>query len=125
KNTRANMNRGDSTTFNISVATKSTLEDCFRIFTSHLQSSQPALHHNHWRNPHPALIVYTDSSCINNGRKNARSRVSAWYTNNHPLNKAIRVPCPNQLNQTGELAGILVALQTAPQMANLTIVTDS
>ncbi|KAL4064644.1 hypothetical protein J3A83DRAFT_4048731, partial [Scleroderma citrinum] len=47
-----------------------------------------------------------------------------WYADNHPLNKVIRVPGPNQSNQTGELAGIIVALQIAPQMSELTIITD-
>ena len=35
------------------------------------------------------------------------------------------VPGPDQFNQTGELAGILVALQSSPITAELTIVTDS
>ena len=75
--------------------------------------------------PQPTLTVYTDGSCVNNGRQDARSGAGVWLKDDHPLNRAIRVPGQDQSNQTGELAGILVALQTVAQTAELTIVTDS
>ena len=125
KNVRVNLDNGDTVLFNPSVTTRTSLEDCFRVFTDHPPSNQPALRLNRPMNPQPTLMLYTDGSCMNNGRQNTRSRAGVWHADNHPLNKAIRVPGPDQSNQTGELAGILVALQTAPQTAELTVVTDS
>ena len=125
KNARANLGRGDTILFNPSVTTRTSLEDCFRVFMDHPPSNQPALRLNHPMDPQPTLTVYTDGSCVNNGRQDARSGAGVWLEDDHPLNRAIRVPGQDQSNQTGELAGILVALQTVAQTAELTIVTDS
>ena len=47
-----------------------------------------------------------------------------WVADDHPLNRAIRVPGDAQLNQVGKLAAVVVALKSAPRNADLTIVTD-
>ena len=54
-----------------------------------------------------------------------RSGAGVWVADNHPINKSIRVPGLEQSNQTGELAAILVALQSVPPTTKLTLVTDS
>jgi len=75
--------------------------------------------------PPTQLTVYTDGSCLQNGTDNTRSGGGVWFTDDHPLNRAIRVPGHDQSNQVGELAAVVVALKSTPQNADLTIVTDS
>ena len=48
-----------------------------------------------------------------------------WFADGHPLNRAICVPGRDQSNQTGEIAAVVVALQSVPHNADLTIITDS
>ena len=91
----------------------------------HVPSLLTALRRKNDENPQPELTAFTDGSCINNGRQGARSGAGVWVADNHPINQSIRVPGPEQSNQTGELAAILAALQSVPQTTKLTIVTDS
>ena len=125
KNARANLPRGDEILFNPSVTTRSSLADCFRVHMDHVPSPLTALRRKNDENPQPKLTAFTDGSCINNGRQDARSGAGVWVADNHPINQSIRVPGPEQSNQTGELAAILAALQSVPQTTKLTIVTDS
>ena len=125
KNNRAIIKRGDELIFNPSVTTRTSLEDCFRVFSTQQAPSHPATRPLAQGIPHPPLIMYTDGSCEHNGSANAKCGAGIWIEEAHPLNKAIRVPGPHQSNQIGELAAILVALQTAPITADLTIITDS
>ena len=69
--------------------------------------------------------MYTDGSCLQNGSNNARSGGGVWFADGHPLNRAIRVPGRGQSNQAGEIAAVVVALQSVPRNADLTIITDS
>ena len=124
KNARANLPRGDEILFNPSVTTRSSLADCFRVHMEHAPSQIPALRQRN-DNPQQEVTVYTDGSCINNGRRNARRGAGVWVADDHPSNQNIRVPGPEQSNQMGEIAAILVALQTVSQTAKLTIVTNS
>ena len=71
------------------------------------------------------LTVYTDGSCLQNGSNNARSGGGVWFSNGHPLNRVICVPGWDQSNQAGEIAAVVVALQSVPWDADLTIITDS
>ena len=91
----------------------------------HIPSPHPALRPHTQTDHQRDISVYTDGSCLNNGRLDARSGAGVWFANNHPLNKSIRVPGPEQSNQTGELAAILTAVQAVALTTNLTIVTDS
>lgn len=125
KNARANIGRGDEITFNPSVTTRTSLEDCFRIFPTIPASFLPASRPIPQEPPHAPITVYTDGSCENNGSTNAKSGAGIWAGDTHPLNRAIRVPGPHQSNQIGELAAILVTLQISPKTADLTIITDS
>ena len=91
-------------------------------------SEEPA-----WRLQHPRpgglqdplTIVYTDGSCINNGKQNAICGGGVWFGDNHPLNRAVRVPGPEQSNQTGEIAALVVALQLSNPLSPLLCITDS
>ena len=103
------------------------LKDCFRVFTD--GKPTPAL--LPVRAPrteefagHP-VVVYTDGSCTNNGETTAEAGSGVWYGNNDERNVGLRVPGPDQSNQTGELFAILHALRTVPPDRALTIKTDS
>ena len=125
KNARANLHRGDEIVFNPSVTTRTSLAECFRVYMEHVPSPSPALRRQADQNPQQEITVYTDGSCTNNGRHNAKSGAGVWVADNHPSNRSIRVPGRKQSNQTGELAAILAVLQSVSQTAKLTIVTNS
>ena len=124
KNVRANVENGDEIIFNPSVTTRNNLSDCFRIFTPNPTPALPSL-----RPPCDesiaAMTMFTDGSCLHNGQHNVICGAGVWVANNYPLNRAIRVPGPEQSNQTGEIVAIVVALQIALKSADLTIITDS
>ena len=125
KNVRANIKRGDEVIFNPSVTTRTSLADCFRVFTTLPYSDLPANHPPPSDAPQNQLTVFTNGSCVNNGLLDAKCGAGVWVGDQHPLNRSIRVPGPLQSNQVGELAAVLVVLQVAPQTADLIIVTDS
>ena len=124
KNARANVENGDELIFNPSVTTNTNLADCFRIFPLHPTPHTPALRPPQ-ETPTVPMTVFTDGSCLHNGRHNAICGAGIWISAGHPLNREIRVPGHEQSNQTGEIAAITVALQTVPPSVDLTIVTDS
>ena len=125
KNQRAIIHRGDEIVLNPSVTTHS-LSNCFRIFAPPMPKDPTPLHRPLLIAPPPTqLTVFTDGSCLQNGTDNARSGGGVWFADDHPLNRAIRVPGLAQSNQVGELAAVVVALKSAPRNADLTIVTDS
>ena len=125
KNAKANIKRGDEVIFNPTVTTRTSLKDCFRVFVTQPPSDQSATRPKSEEEPPPPMVMYTDGSCVNNGLLDAKSGAGVWVNDAHPLNKAVRVPGPLQSNQVGELAAVLIALQTAPRKADLTIITDS
>jgi ribonuclease HI len=71
------------------------------------------------------MRVYTDGSCIRNGKLDALCGSGVWVEEGHPMNKAIRIPGERQSNQVGEIAAAIVAAETLPNYCKLTIVTDS
>ena len=73
----------------------------------------------------PETTVYTDGSCSNNGETTAQAGSGVWYNADDGRNASLRVPGPNQSNQTGELYAILHALKTFPPDWALSIKTDS
>ena len=62
---------------------------------------------------------------MNNGFLDAQCGAGIWVEDAHPMNRAIKVPGSRHSNQIGELAAVLVTVQTAPRFADLTIITDS
>ncbi|KAG1734854.1 ribonuclease H-like protein, partial [Suillus occidentalis] len=71
------------------------------------------------------INIYTDGSCINNGKEDAKCGSGVWFGRDHPSNKAIRVPGKTQSNQAGEIAAILVGLQNVSPLIPVTFITDS
>lgn len=71
------------------------------------------------------MTVYTDGSCKNNGKYNATCGSEVWIEEDHPMNKALRIPGIKQSNQIGELAAVLIALQSINPLTLLKIIMDS
>jgi len=103
------------------------LKDCFRVFTESTNPSPNTTKRASKTNAFndPPAVVYTDGSCTNNGETNARAGSGIWYGENDERNTSLRVPGPEQSNQTGELYAILHALRTIPPDQALIIKTDS
>ena len=128
KNATAIIEGGDIT-FDPSITVKSDLADCFRIMVNPEKvSNVPAE-----RQPPPRgiaireeeMTIYTDGSCTNNGKLNAKCGGGIWAGRDNNLNSHLSIPGPTQSNQVGELAAVVRALELAPSYAPLTIVTDS
>ena len=114
--------------FDPSITCKNELADCFRIFTDPEKLSTMSAHRSYTvgiNHRHEGITVYTDGACINNGKLNARCGSGIWISPNHAQNTAIRVPGPQQSNQVGELAAIIVAVDSFPRFWPLTIISDS
>ncbi|KAH9038651.1 hypothetical protein EDB83DRAFT_2228483 [Lactarius deliciosus] len=62
---------------------------------------------------------------MNNGKANARCGGGVWIDHNHPANCSIKIPGPNQSNQVGEIAAVIVALERLPNFCPIVIKTDS
>ena len=125
KNKRAVVHCGDEVLFNPTVTAHS-LSDCFRIFAAPKPKNPTPMHRTRLLAPLPTqLTVYTDGSCLLNGSNNARCGGGVWFADGHPLNRAICVPGRDQSNQAGEIAAVVVALQSVPRNTDLTIITDS
>ncbi|KAG0691780.1 hypothetical protein DFH29DRAFT_818935 [Suillus ampliporus] len=71
------------------------------------------------------LTIYTDGSCINNGKMDARCGSGIWITEDHLNNRAIKIPGKRQSNQITKIAAILIALQQTAPYIPITFVTDS
>ena len=125
KNQRAVIHHSDEIILNPTVTTHS-LSDCFRIFTPPMLKDPMPLHRPLLIAPPPTqLTIYTDGSCLQNSTDNTRSGGGVWVADDHPLNRAIRVPGHAQSNQVGKLAAVVIALKSTPRNADLTlIVTD-
>ena len=129
KNSRAVVANGDELTFDPSLTAKNDIRTCFRIFIDPERIlEQPA-----YRVQEPRIrgldeeptCVYTDGSCTKNGKLDTVCGAGIWFGDNHPLNRSIRVPGPSQSNQIGELAAIVVALQSVDPLIPITCITDS
>ena len=116
--------------FNPSVTEKKDLAECFRIFVDPDKIKNILA----TRHPRPRgipsqdeeeIIVYTDGSCINNGKLDTRCRSSIWLGADSQHNKALRVPGENQSNLIGELAAVVAVLEKLPNYAPIVIKTDS
>ena len=116
-------------TFNPSVTIKSDLTDCFRIFVDPNRIMDvPAMRQPPPRGisiPEEEITVYTDGSCLNNGKENAQCGSGIWFEEGSDHNRAIKVPGPDQSNQVGEIAAVIAALEKVPNYIPLTIKTDS
>ena len=104
-----------------------TLANCFRVFTGASQPScQPTTRAPRTEHTEdPPTTIYTDGSCIKNGEETACAGSGVWFGDDDPRNMSLRVPGPNQSNQTGELYAILQAIRSVPPDQALIIRTDS
>ncbi|KAH7911742.1 hypothetical protein BJ138DRAFT_1235985, partial [Hygrophoropsis aurantiaca] len=115
--------------FDPSVTSYGSLKECFRIFTDPRKiSDTPA--YRRTRAPGtiiqdiPTLEIYTDGSCHKNGKMDAVCGSGVWAGEDHPINKAAKLPGPNQSNQAGEIAAIIYALEEADNFTPIHFVTD-
>lgn len=72
-----------------------------------------------------SMKAYMDGACMQNGKLDAKCGSGVWIDTNHPLNKSLRIPGEGQLNQVGELAAVIEAVEILPNYHKLTIITDS
>ena len=74
------------------------------------------------------INVYTDGSCIHNGKPNAKAGIGVYFGENDPRNVSKRV-VGKQSNNTGELTAIITALTILKQEiqtgAKIVVHTDS
>ncbi|KAG1835016.1 ribonuclease H-like domain-containing protein, partial [Suillus subalutaceus] len=130
KNVQARKQPLQEATFNPSITIKNSLSDGFCIFinpTRPIHIPAYCLHapQNGQRTQNDPLTIFTDGSCMNNGKQDAKCRGGIWIANNHPLNRAISIPGTHHSNQIGELVAVLVALQSVNPSTPVKIMTDS
>jgi ribonuclease HI len=130
KNQQAHERRQGEIIFDPTITIRTTLGDCFRIFTDPSKQSERPAH----RLQAPmrglniieeSITIYTDGSCLNNGKYNARSGSGIWVSAENERNKKIRIPGHQQSNQIAEITAILVALQQTEPYIPITFITDS
>ncbi|EIN07268.1 ribonuclease H-like protein [Punctularia strigosozonata HHB-11173 SS5] len=71
------------------------------------------------------MTIYTDGSCTNNGSLDAVCGSGIWVPDIPSASRAIRVPGDKHSNQRGEVAAVLVALQTTAPFVPILFKTDS
>jgi ribonuclease HI len=106
---------------------ETSLADCFRIFTSS-EPTDPSRTSRAERTiefTEPETTIYTDGSCSKNGESIAHAGSGIWFGENDPRNISLRVPGPDQSNQSGELYAILHAISSSPPDRALSIMSDS
>lgn len=72
-----------------------------------------------------AIDVYTDGSCLGNGKNGATAGVGVYFGENDPRNLAERLEGEVQTNNRGELTALLRAMQIVPLTKDLRIFSDS
>ncbi|KAG1844406.1 hypothetical protein C8R48DRAFT_617993, partial [Suillus tomentosus] len=111
KNHQAHKSRQGEILFDPTTTIRSNLKDCFRIFSNPEHNSLTPAH----RLQAPArglnllqdhITIFTDGSCINNGKENSRSGGGIWLGENHPKNLAFRIPGNKHSNQIAEISAI-------------------
>jgi ribonuclease HI len=123
----AKENNG-SITFNPSVTCRTNLAKCFCIFANEGGISiTPAE-----RQPPPrgitlndeSLTVYTDRSCLDNGKASIKCSTGVWFAENHRKNMSVKIGGDHLTNQIGELAAVIIALKKTPTYVPLTVKTN-
>jgi len=127
QNERARQNNG-KLIFDLMITCKDSLAECFRIFTDPEKSSTNMTRRYRHRGPTPCceeITIYTDGTCMNNGKKNAQCSSRVWFGHKDPRNKAVRIPGKSQSNQVAKIATIIIALESVPPYQLIKIITDS
>jgi hypothetical protein len=116
-------------TFDPLVTEKTSLANCFRVFINPDKlSCIPAERQHLVRGvviPEEQMTIYTDGSCIDNGKVNTIAGAGVWFSEEDEWNKALKIPGQGQTNQVGKLAAVIAALKNFPTYTPLTIVSDS
>lgn len=71
------------------------------------------------------LHIWTDGSCLNNGKDNAMSGIGIFYGANDTRNVSSRLPVDKHTNNRAELCAILYTLCTNLGSQSIVIHTDS
>jgi len=74
------------------------------------------------------IIIYTDGSCLDNGKKCARGGIGIYFGDDHILNVGEPLLCPNPTNQIAELQAIDRAIEIAERHypgSSIEIISDS
>jgi len=71
-----------------------------------------------------SIVVYTDGSCIDNGKVNAKGGVGVWFGADDKRNLSEKLT-GKQTNQRAELMGPILALQILEKYQDVEIRTDS
>ena len=71
------------------------------------------------------INIYTDGSCINNGRSDAIASIGIWIQQFPDISISERITSYPQTNQVAELYAIKRALETADNFEKINIFTDS
>lgn len=75
------------------------------------------------------IVVYTDGSCINNGKKNARAGIGIYFGENDIRNISKEILVGKKTNNTAELTAIIdvfeILADTISQGAKINIYSDS
>lgn len=125
----AAIKEGGDITFDPTVTAKSDLTECYRIMVNlEKVSNIPAERQPPARGitiPEEELVMYTDGSCTNNGKLNAKCGGGIWAGHDSEYNKPLCIPGAQQLNQVGKIAAVVKALEIAPTYAPLKLITDS
>lgn len=124
------MTEDEPILLNPDVTERGSYRECIRIFTpkGHTTCKNPAFRLDTEERPEGDIeerVLYTDGSCFNNGKENARCGAGIWEGVDHPNNLSIRVPGFPQSNNRGELAAFMKALETTPLWQPLLVKTDS
>lgn len=56
------------------------------------------------------IHIFTDGSCINNGKKNSKGGIGVFFADNDPRNISQELTCDKVTNQVAELTAISIAL---------------
>lgn len=124
----ATKEEGEGILFDPTITCKDSIAKCFRVFTNpeRISPNSASCRPQHGTYlDHLEMRVYTDGACMNNGKQNAKCGSGIWIEDGHVLNKALKVPGPNQSNQIGEIAAAAAAVESLPNYCKPTIVTDS
>jgi ribonuclease HI/exonuclease III len=127
---RRNLRKRHGVIFDPSVTVDGGLRESIRIFVDPFRSADmpPA------RPQRPPggitardrrIVVFTDGSSIGNGTAEAKCGSGVWFGEGDSRNKSVRPPTKEQTNQTGEIAAIILAVQSVPPFTPLKIKSDS
>lgn len=112
--------------FDPSLTQGTPLASVFRVFTPLRTSDGGALRgRGQFQVVSEGVEVFTDGSCVDNGRSNARAGSGVWFGVDDIRNEGVRVPHDAQSNQVAEMYAVTLAHLKTPPFAPLHIVSDS